>query len=73
MRRNALHGPSIPWMSEVGKCPINHVTGQQECNGGSDPFGDSPSVCRSIRETGLGDWETEGGVEMLEGWAFGGL
>jgi len=61
MRRNALHGPGVCWAREVGKRPINHTVGQQECNVGCDPFGDSPSVCRSIHVTGLGAWATEGG------------
>lgn len=69
MKRNALHGPSIPWMSEVGKCPINHVMGQQECNRGSDRFSDSP---RSVHVTGLGDWETEGHSGDSGGMAFWG-
>lgn len=54
MRRNPLHGPSIRWASEVRKCPINDAVGQQECNRGSDPFGEIPSMCRSIHATGLG-------------------
>lgn len=66
-RRNTRCGPGICWVSEVGKCHINHAIGQQKCNRGGDLFGDSSSVCRSIHITGLAAWATEG---RRWGWVF---